>query len=280
MNNLEHAPPLQHTPERQLRPAPIREIPDWRRLEVALARHGELISDGIAYATEHHTGINKQTAECIAHVLGRSIGPESALAEYALTGEGDYEALRDEYLAICNNPEAPAWAVELVDYFGSRLIFQTFPEAANASYQASHSLKLARLHVPTKVTVDGLTATVHVPGIYGRETIAELPETLSELQLAEDEGLQAFLSIPSVNVVSGNIMEGFHNCYVGVWRDIEEAVTELCLLDDREEEIKDFAAERKLYFDYLSPDYEALQEELEETFTFAEKGGRVYVFNV
>lgn len=280
MNNLEHAPPTPHNPEQQLRPALVREVPDWRRLEVALARHGELISDGIAYAEERHTGVNQETAECIAHVLGRSFGPDSALADYALTGSGNYETLRDEYLTIYNNAEAPAWAVELVDYFGSHLICQTFPEAASASYEASHSLKLARLHVPTEVTVDGLTMTVYVPGIYGRETITELPETLSELHLAEDEGLQAFLSIPRVNVVSGNIMEDFDGSYVGAWRNIEEAVTELCLLDDREEEVKDFAAERKLYFDYLSPDYEALQEELEETFTFAEKGGRVYVFNV
>ena len=164
---------------------------------------------------------------------------------------------------------------EVVDHFGTHLIYQTFPDA---SYLVLYPRKLSRIHVPTQVTVDGITMMVNVPGIYGRETIAELPDTLSELLFAEDVGLQAFLSIPSVDAVSGNIMEDFHNSFLGVWRDIESAVTELALLDDREEEVQDFAAERKLYFDYLTPDYEALKEELEESLSLVEREGRIYVF--
>lgn len=279
MNNFEHAPPTPSSSEQQLPSAPMREVPDWRRLEVALSRHSELIGDGIAYADEHHTGVNQETAQCIAHVLGRSFGPDSALAEYALTGTGTYEALRDEYLTIYHDPAAPAWAAELVDHVGTHLIYQTFPDASTSRQRASYPRKLARLHVPTEVAVDGLTMTVNVPGIYGRDTIAELPETLSELRLAEDIGLQAFLSVPGVNALSGDIMEDFHNCYIGIWKNLEDAIGELCLLSDREEEVADFASERKLFYDYLTPDYEALQEELEETFSLVEREGRVYVFN-
>jgi len=279
MNNLEHTPATLPTTEHLPRPAPTREVPDWRRLETALIRHSDIVAGGIAYADEHHTGVDQETAQCIAHVLSRSLAPDSALSDYALTGNGDYEALRDEYLTIYHDPEAPAWVREVVDHFGTHLIYQTFPNASTANYLAPFPRKLSRLHVPTEITVDGLTMTVNVPGIYGRDTIAELPDTLSELRLAEDVGLQAFLSVPGVNAVSGDIMEDFHNSSIGVWRDIESAVTELALLDDREEEVQDFAAERKLYFDYLTPDYEALKEELEESLSLVEREGRIYVFS-
>lgn len=278
MNNPEHTPAVAPTAERLPRRAPTREVPDWRRLETALIRHSDIVAGGIAYADEHHIGVDQETAQCIAHVLGRGLTPDSTLAEYALTGEGDYEALRDEYLTIYHDPEAPAWVREVVDHFGTHLIYQTFPDASTASHLAPYPRKLSRIHVPTQITVDGLTTTVYVPGIYGRGTIAELPDTLSELKFAEDVGLQAFLSIPGVNAISGDIMEDFHSSFLGVWRDMEAAVTELALLDDREEEVKEFAAERKLYFDYLTPDYEALQEELEESLSLIEREGRIYVF--
>ncbi len=278
MNHPEYTPTATQSAEHLPRPAPTREIPDWRRLEVALQRHSEQIGGGIAYADEHHTGVDQETAQCIAHALGRSFSPDSALAEYALTGKGDYEALRDEYLTIYHDSAAPAWAAELVDHLGTHIIYQKFPDATTARLLASSPRKLSRLHVPADITVDGLKMTVYLPGIYSRDTIAELPETLSELQLADDVGLQAFLSVPTVNVLSGDIMENFHRSYLGVWRDIESAITELALLDDREEEVQEFAAERKLFFDYLTPDYEALREELEESLSLVEKGGRVYVF--
>lgn len=279
MSNPEYSPAALPTTEHLPRPAPTREVPDWRRLETALIRHSDIVAGGIAYADEHHIGVGQETAQCIAHILGRSLPPDSALAEYALTGKGDYEALRDEYLAIYHDPEAPAWVREVVDHFGTHLIYQTFPSASTASRLAPYPPKLSRLHVPTEITVDGLTLTVNVPGVYGRETIAELPETLSELRIAEDVALQAFFSVPGVNAVSGDIMEDFHHKFLGVWRDIESAITELALLDDREEEVQDFAAERKLYFDYLTPDYEALQEELEESLSLIEREGRIYVFS-
>lgn len=279
MNNPEHAPATLATTEHLPRPAPTREVPDWRRLETALIRHSDIVAGGIAYADEHHTGVDQETAQCIAHVLGRGLSPDSALAEYALTGNGDYEALRDEYLTIYHDPEAPAWVREVVDHFGTHLIYQTFPDASTGNYLAPYLRKLSRIYVPTQVTVDGLIATVYVPGIYGRETIAELPDTLSELKFAEDIGLQAFLSTPGFNAISGDIMEDYHNSFLGVWRDMESAVTELALLDDREEEVQDFAAERKLYFDYLTPDYEALKEELEESLSLVEREGRIYVFS-
>lgn len=77
-------------------PAPDREIPDWRRFDVAVRRFGELIAAGIAEAMEQKRDVDRGIARCIAHVLGRSLGRHSALANFARTGEGDYETLREE----------------------------------------------------------------------------------------------------------------------------------------------------------------------------------------
>lgn len=76
--------------EHEPRPAADTESPDWRRLEVALGRFGTLISDGINTALANQTEVDDATARCIAHVLGRAYGRDSALADYGRTGEGQY----------------------------------------------------------------------------------------------------------------------------------------------------------------------------------------------
>src|SRR5690554_4464710 len=70
------------------RPAPERESPDWRRLEVAAHRFGDRIAEGLSRAAEHDTDVDDGTARMIAHVLGRAFGRESALADYGRTGTG------------------------------------------------------------------------------------------------------------------------------------------------------------------------------------------------
>lgn len=101
---------------------------------------------------------------------------------------------------------------------------------------------------------------------------------MTVLCLDQDIALQAFLKLPNVDAMSGDIMDDFRTRHAGTWQRSEDVYSELCLLDDREEEIRDYAAERRLYFDYLTPDYEALQEELEETFALTEIEGMTYVF--
>lgn len=74
MNEHQPTPPRigGEQPQPEVRPAPMREVPDWRRLEVTLHRFGDRISAGITAAQEQREEIDHGTARCIAHVLGRS----------------------------------------------------------------------------------------------------------------------------------------------------------------------------------------------------------------
>lgn len=251
---------------------------DWRRLEVASHRFGDRIADGIAHATERHTGIDHETARCIAHAFGRAFGRTSALAKFGRTGEADYEAMRDEYLQLYIDGQAPAWVAEQATWLGTYLIRQKYPQAETISSNEPYPLTLEELLVPTKVQVGDFEMEVHIPGQYDSAAIEDLKQELALLQLDKGIGLQAYLSLPNVNAFSGDIMEGFHNSYIAVFRDEEDALRSVCDLDQRERDIEDYISEKGLYYDYLIPDWEALRQEAGELVDLVEREGRTYVF--
>lgn len=269
-------------PEREQQPvvypAPDRETPDWRRLEVASRRFGELIAAGITTAIDERSEVDDGTARCIAHVLGRAFGRHSALSGYGRTGKGDYEALRDEYLTLYNAADVPAPTKELVNWLGTYLVQRENHGTLHRFGNEYLPPKLEQLLVPTGIDVDDWYFTVHVPASFGREAIEELAATLHELQLDKDEALQAFLSLPDVNAMSGDIMESFHENYIGTFGSIEDAVHGLLEIDEWEKEVHEFAAERHLYVDNISPDYEALLERARDAYDIVEWKDKVYAF--
>ncbi|MCS4275131.1 hypothetical protein M2390_000289 [Mycetocola sp. BIGb0189] len=261
-------------------PAPERVTPDWRRLDVAVNRWGDRIAAGLSYAAENDTQIGRETARTIAHVLGRAFGRMSALAGYGRTGEGEYEQLRDEYLALAQGTET-GWVKELVDTYGSYLVREKYPDVQTTTYMRQDHAKLEHLLVPTEVELDEQKYLVHVPGIYGRETIEDLTTTLAELQIDQDAALRAYLSLPDVSAVTGDVMVDFHSHFIGTYPSLEDAIYELSGVEDRIEEVHEYAAERHLIFDNISPDYEALAETMEAGFDIVEDDTgkrRVYAF--
>lgn len=266
------APALSET-----RPAPVRETPDWRRLEVAAGRFGDRIAEGLSHAAEHDTDIDDDTARMIAHVLGRAFGRESALANYGRTGTGYYPEIRDEYLHLYHHTDA-GWVTDLIDKYGSYLIKQHHPDAKPLTGTAREGRLLTRLLVPTDVRVGARQLKVHVPGSYGSEAVTELAGTLTELRADEDAALRAFLSLSDVNAMSGDIMQDFHDNYIGPYPSIEDAIHELSGVTDRIDEVLEYAEERHLTIDGVSPDYEALGEEVASGFDIVEQDGRAYAF--
>ncbi|WP_341210568.1 hypothetical protein [uncultured Microbacterium sp.] len=260
-------------------PAPDREAPDWRRFEVAARRFGELIASGIAEAMEQKRDISSDTARCIAHVLGRSLGRHSALANFARTGETDYETLREEYLSLHNHEEVSASTQELIDWLGVHLIRRKHPDATSVTYIEAYPPRLDNILVPTGVNEGDGYLRVNVPGIYGAKDIQELTETLTELAVDKDAALRAYLSLPDTNAMSGDIMQDFHDCYLGVFATVEEAIHELAEVDERERDVFTYAEDRQLVIEQMNPDYEALREEVTDAFDLVEEEGRVYVFH-
>lgn len=273
--------PLSCSPGQGGEPRPVQEsgTPDWRRFEVAARRFGELIAAGIATAMEQRTVIDQSTARCIAHVLGRSLGRESALTNFGRTGEGDYEALREEYLALHNDPRVTESTQELIDWLGTRLIRQQHPDARAITYREVSPPRLDNILVPTGVEVGDWHFTVQVPGIYGSKDITDLTETLTELSADKDAALRAFLGLPDVNAMNGDIMEDFHQQYVGTYMSVEDAIHELAEVDERERDVLTYAEDRQLVIEQMNPDYEALREEVTDGFDLVEEEGRVYVFH-
>lgn len=258
-------------------PAPERDTPDWRRLEVAAARFGDRIAAGLRHAAENSTGIGRETARTIAHVLGRAYGRMSALSGYGRLGEGDYEQLRDEYLALAAATDS-GWVKDLVDTYGSHLIREKFPDAHAMTYMGRDFAKLEQLLVPTEIEIGERKYVVHVPGNYGREAIEDLTITLAELQIDQDTAFSAYLALPDVNAMSGDIMQDFHDNYVGIYPSIEDAIHELSGVTDRIDEVHEYAEERHLAIDAVSPDYEALGEETANGYDIVEREGRAYAF--
>lgn len=258
-------------------PAPERERPDWRRLEVTARRFRDRIAEGLAQAAEQHTSIERGTARCIAHVLSRALGRESTLAAFARTGEGDYEELREEYLTLYHYANT-AWVTDLIDHFGVHLIRAAFPHAKTISALNADEAKLGRLLVPTAMEIGDMRVVVHIPGTYGATSITELSETLTELQIDKDPALRAFLSLPDVNAMSGDIMQDFDDNYIGPYRSIDDAIHKLSGVDDRIDEVNEYAEERCIVIDQLRPDYGALSEQVSSGFDVVEEAGIAYAF--
>lgn len=269
-------PAAEHTTD--ARPAVETGTPDWRRLDVAYRRFAGYITDGIAQALAEYTEINDGTARCIAHVLGRAYGRESHLADFGRTGEGAYLDLRDEYLDLYGSEHATAITKELIDWLGTYLVQRESLGSGRRFMNEHLPPKLDQLLVATGVDVGDWYFTVHVPASYGPAAIEELTETLTDLRLDEDEALQAFLSLPDVNATSGDIMESFRESFVGTFVSHEDAVHGLCELDEWESEVNDFAAERGLFIDQFTVDYEMLRDRLGEIYDLVEWKDRVHVF--
>lgn len=272
---------LSCSPDRPGAPRPVQErgTPDWRRFDVTARRFGELIASGITEAMADRRDVDRGTARCIAHVLGRSLGRHSALANFARTGEGDYETLREEYLRLHNDENVTSTTQELIDWLGAHLIRQQHPGAKSVTFVEAYPPRLDNILVPTGVEVGDWYLRINVPGIYRTKDIQELTETLGQLSVDQDPALRAFLSLPDVNAMSGDVMEDFHAHYLGVFTTTQEAIHELAEVEERERDVFTYAEDRQLVIEQMNPDYEALRDEVTDAFDLVEEEGRIYAFH-
>jgi hypothetical protein len=270
----EHEP--HHAPE--VRPAPERQTPDWRRLEVAQGRFAQMISDGIAQATAEHTEVDDGTARCIAHVLGRAYGRQSALANFGRTGEGQYLTLRDEYLALYADDHADPITKELIDWFGTYLVARENTGTGRQFMNEHLPPKLDLLLVRSRIRIGGQHFVVNVPASWDSGEVDRLIELLTELQLPEDQALQAFLSLPDVSVGTDNLMESFHEAFTGTFKSEEDALRALSPLEDWETSLADWCIDQGLEYDALEWNYEPLMIRLRDIYDVVERNEVLHVF--
>lgn len=265
-------------PTPESRPARGRDEPDWRRLEVAYGRFGQMIADGITMAHAEQAEIDDGTARCIAHVLGRAYGRESALADFGRTGEGDYLALRDEYLNLYGDDRAAASTKELIDWFGTYLVHRENTGTGRQFMNEHFPPKLDRLLVRTGVTINGKTFAVNIPASWHSGDTDRLIETLTELRLPEDSALQAFLSLPDVSVGTDNILERFHEAFAGTYATEEDILRALSPLEDWEASLADWCIDHGVEHEALDWNYTPLLERLRVIYDLVESEGRIHAF--
>lgn len=268
--------PTPHTPE--ARPAPQREEPDWRRLEVAQQRFAQMISDGIAQALAEQTEVDDGTARCIAHVLGRAYGRESALADFARTGEGQYLSLRDEYLDLYSDHRANAITKEQIDWLGTYLVQRENTGTGRRFMNEHLPPRLDQLLVRTKVRIGDGHFTVNMPASWDSGEEDGLIETLTLLQLDQDEALQAFLALPDVSVGTNDIMESFHEAFAGTYRDEEAVLRALSPLEDWENSLADWCIDNGLELEVLEWNYDPLIARLRDLYDVVEGKEALHVF--
>lgn len=260
------------------RPARADTYPDWRRLEVATGRYLQLVTDGIAMAQHEQTEIDDGTARCIAHVLGRAYGRESSLAGFGRTGEGHYLSLRDEYLGLYTDERADAVTKEMIDWFGTYLVQREATGSGRRFMNEHLPPKLDQLLVRSEVGVNGHRFTVNIPASWHSGDVDGLIETLTELQLAEDSALQAFLALPDVNVGTDNIMESFHEAFAGTYSSDEHALRVLSPLEDWETSLADWCIDNGIESEALDWNYAPLMARLRDIYDIVEKEGVLHAF--
>lgn len=259
---------------------PARELgsPDWRRLEVTQNRFKTSISDGIAEAHTNGTEIDDATARCIAHVLGRAYGRESALADFGRTGDGDYLTLRDQYLDLYASEDADPSTKELIDWFGTYLVQRENTGTGRTFMNEHFAPKLDQLLVRTRVRVGGRSYLVNIPASWHSGHEDELVELLTTLQLPEDPALQAFLSLPDVSAGTDDIMESFHEAFAGTYYNEEDALRALSPLEEWENSLADWCIDHGIDFDVLEWNYAPLMERLRGIYDVVEAEEVLHVF--
>lgn len=265
--------------EHEPRPAHRAETLDWRNLNAAAEHFTDRITSGIAATLAQNREIDDQTARTIAEVLGHAYGPNSHLAGFARTGDVQYESLRDEYLPLYNSEQVNRSTKEMIDWLGTYLVQRENAGSGRRSTPDQLPPKLDQLLITTGLRVGEERFAVHIPASADSGAIDELTETLIQLRLPEDEALQAFLSLPDVNVLSGDIMGSFEEAFVGSWNYLEDAVRELAELGSLEDDLRLFTDERGLPEEAITIDYEVIENKVREAYDIVEMRRQIHVFN-
>lgn len=264
--------------EPQPRPASETGTIDWRRLEVTVRRFGSRIAEGLREAMDEHREIDDLTARTIAHALGRGYGRASHLADFGRTGEGRYEQLRDEYLELYKSDRIDAPTKELIDWLGTYLVDREIAGTGRRFVNEHLPPKLDRLLVPCTLTVRGELVRAHVPADHTSEEIAELAESLAELDVDRDDALQAFLTLPDVNAAAGNVMESFHEMHAGTFTGIEHALRALSPLAEWEDDLAEWAIDHGIEPEALEFNLEPLAARLRDIYDLVEWKERLHAF--
>jgi hypothetical protein len=253
--------------------------PRPERMERTARRFESRIVEGITAAQTEQREIDHLTARMIAHALGRALGRASALAEFGRSGEGTYEALREEYLPLYGDPTTPSEIREWIDWLGTHLVEQTNRGSDRRFMGSGPSPDLARLLVPATVELSGRRQTVQVPATKSAAEITALAAAIELLPEAGTDAFRAFLGLADVDASATNLIESFHDSYISSFGSIEEALYGLTELDEWETDLHNFAADRGIQPDAVSLNLDLIEAQTRDVYDIVELNGVLYAFS-
>ncbi|MEC5152429.1 hypothetical protein [Cryobacterium sp. GrIS_2_6] len=256
-----------------------RFTPSPERMKRTAHRFESRIVEGITAAQTEQREIDHLTARMIAHALGRALGRGSALAEFGRSGEGTYEALREEYLPLYSDPTTPAEIREWIDWFGTHLVEQTNRGSDRRFMTSGPTPDLAHLLVPTTIELSGRRQIVQVPATKSEAEITALAAALELLPTADTNAFRAFLRLADVDASATNLVESFHDSYISSFGSIDEALYGLTELDEWETDLHNFAADRGILPDAVSLNLDLIEAQTRDIYDIVEMNGVLYVFN-
>lgn len=236
------------------------------------------IAKELEAARQERREIDDETARRIAFLLGRATGSGSVLTDFAFDGGGAYEGLRDEYLELYTDRTTPPEVREWINWLGAYLIAQHLEIPPAYTRSSDQSPALESLLVPTHFNVSGFEVQANAPASLNRAEINEVKELLGELRVGEDPALQAYLKPPDVNPLDGDVMESFHEHYIGSFPSVPDVVHGLLDIDEFEADVRNYAAEYGLHIEEILPDYENLMDRLSQMYDFVELDAMTYAF--
>lgn len=239
----------------------------------------ERIEAGIAAALEQEREVYLDTARAIAKALSPAIGEDSVLARFAGTGQGNYLALREEYLPLYSEPTTPAEVQRWINWLGTFLVQRENTGSGRRFMNEHLEPTLDRVLVRTVLQSQAGPVTVHLPATLNAREIIALTARLEALDELFGTSFKAFLTLPDVNAADPNLLESYHQTYVGSFRTVEEALHALTPLADWETELGNWATDHGLGSETVRIDLDAIEVTMREMYDLVERNGLLHAFN-
>ncbi|GAB3124824.1 hypothetical protein [Glaciibacter psychrotolerans] len=239
----------------------------------------ERIEAGIAAALGQEREVHLDTARAIAEALSQAVGDDSVLARFADTGQGNYLALREEYLPHYGEPSTPAEVRRWINWLGTFLVRRENTGSGRRFMNEHLEPTLDRVLVRTVLESQAGPVTVYLPATLDAREIIALTARLEALDEFFGTSFKAFLTLPDVNAADPNLMESYHETYVGSFRTIEEALRALTPLADWEAELSSWATDHGLDSETVRINLDAVEEMMRTMHDVVERNGLLHAFN-
>ena len=248
------------------------------------AKHFETTIDAaIQLATEQGREIDDTTAALIAHVLSRGLGRDSALAEFARTRAGTPDILSAEYLRIYGHPQTFGTVRSWIDWLGTYLTTKDNNMDPASSSEAGPTEGLQFLRPPrllrSELTISGETVVLHLPPTVDGPQIQAIVQHLESLPVIESPAFRAFLTLPDVDGSATNLVESFHEFYVGHFDTYGAMIYALSPLEEWQTALGEWTAENGLPHEAVTIDESIVLEQVREVYDIVERDGGFYAFN-